>query len=247
MTVVSWRPGDPVVWRSRPYGQVGYVVPLTLVVDTPDVTVLFQTPGSICKRRSGRRSGPLVIGMEPPRPVGIRARQAPSADTPSGGSRRGRGRSGSGRFRYLNCAKDLHAEDAQALVRGRDVAGLEEAVGLGRVLHWPVGIQDHPCVALHRQVGDLFFVAGLAERQIKERAVSADRTLHIADWDEDIPARRCAVSLRKPWCTCFAYTPAAKLSPLLLYLAPGAREFLYPFFDLCFTKRSKAQHQTAAG
>ena len=39
MTVAAWRPGDPVAWRSRPYGQVGYVMPARVVVDTPDVTV----------------------------------------------------------------------------------------------------------------------------------------------------------------------------------------------------------------
>ena len=53
-----WRPGDPVVWRSRPGGRLGYVMPLTVVADTPEVTVLFQAPGSICKKPSGPRGGP---------------------------------------------------------------------------------------------------------------------------------------------------------------------------------------------
>ena len=58
-----WRPGDAVVWRSRPYGQIGYVMPATVVVDTPVFTMLFQAPGSICKRRSGTRGGPGNRGM----------------------------------------------------------------------------------------------------------------------------------------------------------------------------------------
>jgi hypothetical protein len=63
MTVAHWKPGDAVVWRSRPYGQVGYVMPARVVLDTPDVTVLFQAPGSICKRRAGARGGPRGRGL----------------------------------------------------------------------------------------------------------------------------------------------------------------------------------------
>ena len=63
MNVSYWRPGDPVVWRSRPHGQIGYVMPVTVVVDSPAVTVLFQAPGSICKQRTGKRSGPRGRGM----------------------------------------------------------------------------------------------------------------------------------------------------------------------------------------
>lgn len=58
MAVPLWNSGDHVVWRSRPQGLVGYVMPVTVVVDTHDVTVLFQSPGSTCKKRAGRRSGP---------------------------------------------------------------------------------------------------------------------------------------------------------------------------------------------
>jgi len=58
MTIPFWHPGNPVAWRSCPQGHIGYVMPVTVVVDTPAVTVLFQAPGSICKRRSGTRGGP---------------------------------------------------------------------------------------------------------------------------------------------------------------------------------------------
>jgi hypothetical protein len=60
-----WRRGDSVVWRSRPQGQIGYVMPLTVVVDTAEVTVLFQLPGSICKRRAGARGGPRGRNLLP--------------------------------------------------------------------------------------------------------------------------------------------------------------------------------------
>ena len=55
---VRWQPGETVVWRSRPQGNVGYVIPMTVVVDEPRCTVLFQATGSVCKKRSGRRGGP---------------------------------------------------------------------------------------------------------------------------------------------------------------------------------------------
>src|SRR5262245_57202781 len=58
MSIAFWGPGDQVVWRSRPHGRIGYVMPVTVVVDTPAVTVLFQAPGSICKRPAGPRGGP---------------------------------------------------------------------------------------------------------------------------------------------------------------------------------------------
>jgi len=63
MAVPLWNTGDPVAWRSRPQGRIGYVIPLTVVVDTPTVTVLFQAPGSTCKRRAGQRGGPRGRGM----------------------------------------------------------------------------------------------------------------------------------------------------------------------------------------
>jgi hypothetical protein len=59
------RPGEHVVWRSRPQGQVGYVMPTTVVEDGPEVTVLFQPMGSVCKKRSGRRGGPDARSMLP--------------------------------------------------------------------------------------------------------------------------------------------------------------------------------------
>lgn len=54
----QWQSGAHVLWRSRPQGQVGYVIPCTVVADTPQVTVLFQATGSVCKRRVGQRGGP---------------------------------------------------------------------------------------------------------------------------------------------------------------------------------------------
>lgn len=65
MAIPYWNAGDPVVWRSRSQGHVGYVMPVTVVADTPTVTVLFQAPGSICKRRTGRRGGPHGRNMLP--------------------------------------------------------------------------------------------------------------------------------------------------------------------------------------
>ena len=53
-----WLFGDQVVWRSRPQGHIGYVIPTTVVSDTATVTVLYQANGSICKRRNGHRDGP---------------------------------------------------------------------------------------------------------------------------------------------------------------------------------------------
>lgn len=37
-----WSKGDAVVLRSRPQGQVGYVIPMRVVVDGPDVTRSFR-------------------------------------------------------------------------------------------------------------------------------------------------------------------------------------------------------------
>ncbi|MBX2999456.1 MAG: DUF402 domain-containing protein [Caldilineaceae bacterium] len=58
MSSQLYQPSEHVLWRSRPQGQVGYVIPCTVVVDTPQVTVLFQATGSVCKRRVGQRGGP---------------------------------------------------------------------------------------------------------------------------------------------------------------------------------------------
>src|SRR5689334_9129826 len=65
MTDTFWNPGTPITWRSRPHGQIGYVMPVTVVVDTPAVTVLFQATGSVCKRRCGQRGGPRNRAMLP--------------------------------------------------------------------------------------------------------------------------------------------------------------------------------------
>jgi len=63
MALPFWKPGDHVVWRSRLYGSVGYVMLVTVVVDTSEVTVLFQAPGSICKKPTGQRGGPRGRSM----------------------------------------------------------------------------------------------------------------------------------------------------------------------------------------
>lgn len=51
-------PGDQVIWRSRPLGQIGYVIPFVVAEETPEAIVLFQQAGSVCKKRSGPRGGP---------------------------------------------------------------------------------------------------------------------------------------------------------------------------------------------
>lgn len=45
------------MWRSHPLGRVGYVIPMTVVLDDADVTVLFQHAGSVCKNPTGTRGG----------------------------------------------------------------------------------------------------------------------------------------------------------------------------------------------
>lgn len=50
--------GETVIWRSRPQGLIGYVIPYVVLEDSPETIVLFQQPGSICKKRSGPRGGP---------------------------------------------------------------------------------------------------------------------------------------------------------------------------------------------
>ena len=55
--------GEAVVWRSRPGGEVASVIPATVVHDGAEVTVLYQAPGVVCKRRSGLRGGPQGRGL----------------------------------------------------------------------------------------------------------------------------------------------------------------------------------------
>lgn len=50
--------GENVIWRSSPQDRIGYVIPFVVIEDSPETIVLFQQPGSICKRRSGPRGGP---------------------------------------------------------------------------------------------------------------------------------------------------------------------------------------------
>jgi hypothetical protein len=70
---MHWRPGDTVAWRvrvridvERPYGEVGMVMPATVVRDAADEVVAYQSPGSIMKRHNGERGGPsgrVVLGV----------------------------------------------------------------------------------------------------------------------------------------------------------------------------------------
>jgi hypothetical protein len=57
--------GDQVVWRSRPGGGIASVLPMTVVEDSSELTVLFQAVGSVCKKRTGKRGGPGGRSMLP--------------------------------------------------------------------------------------------------------------------------------------------------------------------------------------
>jgi hypothetical protein len=50
--------GDPVVWRSRTLGGVGYVCAGRVLVDDDAVGAIVQPQGSATARRNGRRGGP---------------------------------------------------------------------------------------------------------------------------------------------------------------------------------------------
>lgn len=65
MTRPNRKPGEQVVYRSRPGGDVGYVMPCIVVEDTPEFVVLFQPTGTVCKKRTGRRGGPTGRVMLP--------------------------------------------------------------------------------------------------------------------------------------------------------------------------------------
>lgn len=54
-----WKSGDPIILRAVPRaGRVGAVIPVTVVQDGSDLSVLYVAPGTVCKRRTGRRGGP---------------------------------------------------------------------------------------------------------------------------------------------------------------------------------------------
>lgn len=57
--------GERIAFRSRPGGDVGYVMPCIVVEDTVEFTVLLQPTGTVCKRRVGRRGGPRGRMMLP--------------------------------------------------------------------------------------------------------------------------------------------------------------------------------------
>jgi hypothetical protein len=72
--------GDPVVWRSRPAGDVGYVYGCRVWIEEPHVAALVQPTGSPILRRSARRSGPNGRSFLPGTRDG--ARQASTWDRP---------------------------------------------------------------------------------------------------------------------------------------------------------------------
>jgi uncharacterized protein len=56
---VRWTPGRAAMVRTvRPNGRVHSVLPVTVVQDDDDVLALYLAPGTVCKRRAGRRGGP---------------------------------------------------------------------------------------------------------------------------------------------------------------------------------------------
>jgi len=50
--------GAPIVWRSRPRGEVGFVFGCRVVLDNEDVASVVQQPGDPMVRRLGTRGGP---------------------------------------------------------------------------------------------------------------------------------------------------------------------------------------------
>jgi hypothetical protein len=50
--------GTAVVWRSRPDGDVGYVIGCRVLLDEPDVLAVVQPTGAPVMRRNARRGGP---------------------------------------------------------------------------------------------------------------------------------------------------------------------------------------------
>ncbi len=54
-----WKPGRQVVLRSvLGLGRIGAVMPVTIVADRDDLVALYLAPGTVCRRRAGRRGGP---------------------------------------------------------------------------------------------------------------------------------------------------------------------------------------------
>lgn len=54
-----WNAGDAVLFRSiLDTGRIGAVVPMTVVGDEDELVALYLAPGTVCKRRAGRRGGP---------------------------------------------------------------------------------------------------------------------------------------------------------------------------------------------
>lgn len=62
---LAFKRGQEVVWRSRPQGEVGYTIPLTVVEDSAEAIALVQRDGCTCMRRTGARGGPNGRSMLP--------------------------------------------------------------------------------------------------------------------------------------------------------------------------------------
>ena len=63
--MITFVRNDQVVWRSLPGGNVGYVLPATILCDDRDIVGLYQHTGSVCKKRTGKRGGPGGRNMQP--------------------------------------------------------------------------------------------------------------------------------------------------------------------------------------
>lgn len=55
---MSWSGGSPVTVRGRSDRGIGYTFPVIVIRDAPDLIVLFQPPGTVCKAVGGPRGGP---------------------------------------------------------------------------------------------------------------------------------------------------------------------------------------------
>ncbi len=62
---MGWKPGESVLWRSRPGAEIGYLYSANVVVDGDAAIALFQPTGAPGKRRVGRRGGPGGRNMLP--------------------------------------------------------------------------------------------------------------------------------------------------------------------------------------
>src|SRR5687768_15118107 len=50
--------GTPIVWRSRPDGDIGYVLACRVLVDDAEIVAVVQPTGAAISRRVAQRGGP---------------------------------------------------------------------------------------------------------------------------------------------------------------------------------------------